>query len=178
MGRTDPLPTDGLIGVHVLVVGDDPDARHVIRTVLEYCGASLPRWTGTSPSRSIRGNCAVWSGASPPRDRADTCDSIAIARCRCARGDRRSAGPGNRVAPVAAHHGPARSTAARCADRDPCARRRRRCGCAESPPHRAGVLRRARHRRRLGARGAGGAGARHAPSARCRPSAAARSLPS
>jgi CheY-like chemotaxis protein len=39
MGRTDPLPRDSLIGVHVLVVDDDPDARHVFRTILQYCGA-------------------------------------------------------------------------------------------------------------------------------------------
>lgn len=39
MGRTDSIPTDSLIGVHVLVVDDDRDARNVIKTVLEYCGA-------------------------------------------------------------------------------------------------------------------------------------------
>jgi CheY-like chemotaxis protein len=39
MGRTDPLPTDSLQGVHVLVVDDDRDARDILRTVLEYCGA-------------------------------------------------------------------------------------------------------------------------------------------
>jgi CheY-like chemotaxis protein len=39
MGRTDPLPRDSLLGVHVLVVDDDPDARQVFRTVLQYCGA-------------------------------------------------------------------------------------------------------------------------------------------
>jgi len=39
MGRTDPLPRDSLVGVHVLVVDDDPDARQVIRAVLQYCGA-------------------------------------------------------------------------------------------------------------------------------------------
>lgn len=39
MGRRDQLPSDALIGVHVLVVDDDPDARELIRTVLEYCGA-------------------------------------------------------------------------------------------------------------------------------------------
>jgi CheY-like chemotaxis protein len=33
------LPTDALSGVHVLVVDDDDDARHLIRTILEYCGA-------------------------------------------------------------------------------------------------------------------------------------------
>ncbi|HEU5323251.1 MAG TPA: response regulator, partial [Methylomirabilota bacterium] len=39
MGRSDPLPTDALVGVHVLVVDDDDDARQLVRTVLEYCGA-------------------------------------------------------------------------------------------------------------------------------------------
>ena len=39
MGRADHLPTDGLQGVSVLVVDDDEDARDLIRTVLEYCGA-------------------------------------------------------------------------------------------------------------------------------------------
>jgi CheY-like chemotaxis protein len=39
MGRTDPLPRDSLVGVHVLVVDDDADARQVIGTVLRYCGA-------------------------------------------------------------------------------------------------------------------------------------------
>lgn len=39
MGRTDHLPTDALVGVHVLVVDDDFDARQLIRTILEYCGA-------------------------------------------------------------------------------------------------------------------------------------------
>jgi CheY-like chemotaxis protein len=38
MGRSD-LPTDALVGVHVLVVDDDEDARQLIRTILEYCGA-------------------------------------------------------------------------------------------------------------------------------------------
>jgi CheY-like chemotaxis protein len=39
MGRRDELPFDALVGVHVLVVDDDPDARDLLRTVLEYCGA-------------------------------------------------------------------------------------------------------------------------------------------
>lgn len=39
MGRSDPLPTDALVGVHVLVVDDDDDTRQLIRTVLRYCGA-------------------------------------------------------------------------------------------------------------------------------------------
>lgn len=39
MGRRDHLPHDALTGVHVLVVDDDADARDLLRTVLEYCGA-------------------------------------------------------------------------------------------------------------------------------------------
>lgn len=39
MGRRDALPRDLLVGVHVLVVDDEPDARELLRTVLEYCGA-------------------------------------------------------------------------------------------------------------------------------------------
>jgi len=39
MGRPDRLPTDALIGIHVLVVDDDSDARDLLRTVLQYCGA-------------------------------------------------------------------------------------------------------------------------------------------
>ena len=39
MGRHDHLPTDALVGIHVLIVDDDPDARELIATVLRYCGA-------------------------------------------------------------------------------------------------------------------------------------------
>jgi CheY-like chemotaxis protein len=39
MGRRDSLPHDALVGIHVLVVDDDSDARELLRTVLEYCGA-------------------------------------------------------------------------------------------------------------------------------------------
>jgi CheY-like chemotaxis protein len=39
MGRGDALPNDALLGVHVLVVDDDEDARELLRTVLQYCGA-------------------------------------------------------------------------------------------------------------------------------------------
>ena len=39
MGRSDQLPTDALIGVHVLIVDDDRDSRALLKTVLEYCGA-------------------------------------------------------------------------------------------------------------------------------------------
>lgn len=39
MGRRDPLPKDALVGVHILVVDDDEDARELMRTILTYCGA-------------------------------------------------------------------------------------------------------------------------------------------
>ncbi|MGH9895501.1 MAG: response regulator [bacterium] len=39
MGRPDRMPTDALIGIHVLVVDDDKDARELFRTVLQYSGA-------------------------------------------------------------------------------------------------------------------------------------------
>ena len=39
MGRHDPLPSDALAGVHVLIIDDDAEARDLLRTVLRYCGA-------------------------------------------------------------------------------------------------------------------------------------------
>ena len=39
MGRRDELPSDALVGVHVLVVDDDRDSRNLLRMILEYCGA-------------------------------------------------------------------------------------------------------------------------------------------
>jgi len=39
VGRRDQLPTDALLGIHVLVVDDDEDSRNLLRMVLEYCGA-------------------------------------------------------------------------------------------------------------------------------------------
>jgi CheY-like chemotaxis protein len=39
VGRRDHLPTDALLGVHVLVVDDDDDARQIVCTILQYCGA-------------------------------------------------------------------------------------------------------------------------------------------
>jgi CheY-like chemotaxis protein len=39
MGRHDPLPSDALAGVHVLIIDDDVEARDLLRTVLRYCGA-------------------------------------------------------------------------------------------------------------------------------------------
>ena len=39
MGRHDRLPTDALVGVHVLVGDDDFDSRNLLKMALEYCGA-------------------------------------------------------------------------------------------------------------------------------------------
>ena len=39
MGRRDPIPGDALVGVHVLIIDDDPEARDLVGTVLRYCGA-------------------------------------------------------------------------------------------------------------------------------------------
>jgi CheY-like chemotaxis protein len=39
MGRRDRFPADALVGLHVVVVDDDAEARQLIRTVLEYGGA-------------------------------------------------------------------------------------------------------------------------------------------
>jgi CheY-like chemotaxis protein len=39
VGQRDPFPADGLVGIHVLVVDDDDDARDLLRAALEYSGA-------------------------------------------------------------------------------------------------------------------------------------------
>lgn len=39
MGRRDQLPSDALAGIHVVVVDDDQDSRHLLKMALEYCGA-------------------------------------------------------------------------------------------------------------------------------------------
>ena len=39
MGREPTLPNDLLLGVHVLVVDDNGDARDLFRTILHYAGA-------------------------------------------------------------------------------------------------------------------------------------------
>src|SRR5882724_4709459 len=39
MGREPTVPGDLLVGIHVLVVEDNPDARELLKTILEYAGA-------------------------------------------------------------------------------------------------------------------------------------------
>jgi CheY-like chemotaxis protein len=39
MGREPAVPGDLLAGIHVLVVDDNPDARELFKTILEYAGA-------------------------------------------------------------------------------------------------------------------------------------------
>ena len=39
MGREPTVPNDLLIGIHVLVVEDNADARELFRTILQYAGA-------------------------------------------------------------------------------------------------------------------------------------------
>ena len=39
MGREPTVPGDLLVGIHVLVVEDNPDARELFKTILEYAGA-------------------------------------------------------------------------------------------------------------------------------------------
>ena len=46
------MPTQDLLGVHVLVVEDTDDSREVLRTVLEYCGALVT--TAESAERAKR----------------------------------------------------------------------------------------------------------------------------
>jgi CheY-like chemotaxis protein len=52
VGRRDHLPTDALVGVHVLVVDDDDDARQILCTILQYCGALV---TVTASAREALG---------------------------------------------------------------------------------------------------------------------------
>lgn len=53
MGRRDALPQDALVGVHVLVVDDDHDARDLLRTVLEYCGALVTLVTSATDALGV-----------------------------------------------------------------------------------------------------------------------------
>ncbi|MBI2203006.1 MAG: response regulator [Candidatus Rokubacteria bacterium] len=53
MGRRDALPHDALVGVHVLVVDDDREARELLRTVLEYCGALVTVVPGATEALGV-----------------------------------------------------------------------------------------------------------------------------
>jgi CheY-like chemotaxis protein len=72
MGRRDYLPTDALVGIHVLIVDDDEDARELIATVLRYCGALVTDVASASEGlrllTRIRPDVAVCDIAMPERD--------------------------------------------------------------------------------------------------------------
>ena len=53
MGRRDPLPRETLVGVHVLVVDDDPEACELLATILSYCGALVARATSAEAAVAI-----------------------------------------------------------------------------------------------------------------------------
>jgi CheY-like chemotaxis protein len=53
VGRRDHLPTDALLGVHVLVVDDDDDARQLLRTILQYCGALVTVATSAREAMTV-----------------------------------------------------------------------------------------------------------------------------
>jgi CheY-like chemotaxis protein len=53
MGRSDALPNDTLLGVHILVVDDDEDARELLRTVLRYCGALVTAVPSAQDAMSV-----------------------------------------------------------------------------------------------------------------------------
>jgi CheY-like chemotaxis protein len=46
MGREPTVPSDLLVGIHVLVVEDNSDARDLFRTILQYAGALVTVSTG------------------------------------------------------------------------------------------------------------------------------------
>jgi CheY-like chemotaxis protein len=52
MDPTPSVPSDSLAGVHVLVVDDNPAARELLRTILEYAGALVT--LAESAERALR----------------------------------------------------------------------------------------------------------------------------
>jgi CheY-like chemotaxis protein len=46
MGREPTVPSDLLVGIHVLVVEDNGDARELFKTILQYAGALVTVATG------------------------------------------------------------------------------------------------------------------------------------
>jgi CheY-like chemotaxis protein len=72
MGRQDRFPSDALVGVHVLVVDDDADAREIVQTVLHYCGALVTQAASASEALRVLGrvtpDVVVSDIAMPDRD--------------------------------------------------------------------------------------------------------------
>jgi CheY-like chemotaxis protein len=72
MGRDESLPRDTLAGLHVLVVDDDGDARELVGTVLEYCGALVTKAASAEQALDILGRVSsdaiVCDIAMPGRD--------------------------------------------------------------------------------------------------------------
>ena len=52
MGREPTVPSDLLVGIHVLVVEDNNDARDLFRTILEYAGALVT--VATNAEQAVR----------------------------------------------------------------------------------------------------------------------------
>lgn len=72
MGRGDQLPRDTLAGIHVVVVDDDADARDLIATVLEYCGALVTKAASADQAlallEKVTSDAVVSDIAMPGRD--------------------------------------------------------------------------------------------------------------
>jgi CheY-like chemotaxis protein len=72
MGREPSVPGDYLVGVHVLVVEDNQDARDLFKTILEYAGALVTVVDGAEQAlrtcEHIVPNVVVTDIAMPGRD--------------------------------------------------------------------------------------------------------------
>jgi CheY-like chemotaxis protein len=72
MGREPSVPGDFLVGVHVLVVEDNHDARDLFKTILEYAGALVTVVDGAEQAlrtcEQIVPNVVVTDIAMPGRD--------------------------------------------------------------------------------------------------------------
>jgi CheY-like chemotaxis protein len=72
MGRPEPLSSDALTGLHILVVDDDEDARELLRAVLGYCGALVTVVPGASDGlaaiRRVLPDAVVCDIAMPEHD--------------------------------------------------------------------------------------------------------------
>ena len=72
MGREPTVPSDLLTGIHVLVVDDNPDARDLFRTILQYAGALVTGVSGAEQAvhlcEQILPDIVVTDIAMPGRD--------------------------------------------------------------------------------------------------------------